>query len=55
MTRDDQELTGDYQVQRSKIINHPAYSRPVLLVEHGWASRGKETVWTDSEIKEITE
>jgi len=53
MTRDDQELTGDYQVQRSKIINHPEYSRPVLFVEYGWAKRGKETVWVDSEIKEI--
>ncbi len=55
MTRDDQELTGDYQVQRSKIINHPEYGRPVLFIEYGWAKRGKETVWVDAEIKEITE
>lgn len=53
MNRDDQELTGEYPVQRSEIINHPAYSRPVLRVEYGWAKRGKETVWIGSEIKEI--
>lgn len=55
MNRDDQELTGDYQVQRSKIINHPAYWRPVQFVEYGWAKRGEEPVWVDAEIKEITE
>ena len=51
-----EDLEGNYPVQRSRIINHPAYSKPVLMTQYGWAKRGKETVWIkDVKIEEIKE
>lgn len=42
-----------YLTQKTEIINHPEYSKPVLLIHYGWAKRGHKTVWTHTEIKEI--
>ena len=47
------ELSSDYQVQESKIINHPEYFYPVLITRHGWARRGKETVWYTTKIEKL--
>lgn len=41
----DAELGSDYQVQESKLINHPEYANPVLMTRYGWAKRGRETQW----------
>ena len=47
------ELSSDYQVQESKKINHPEYSKPVLVTRYGWAKRGRETVWHTKKIEQI--
>lgn len=49
------ELDGHYQVQRSKVINDPGYSEPVLLTQYGWAKRGHETNWYDQKVEKIRE
>ena len=51
----DESLEGHYQIQRSKVINHPEYSKPVLLTEYGWAKRGHETYWYEKKITQIGE
>jgi hypothetical protein len=51
----DDSLEGHYQVQRSRVINHPEYSKPVLLTEYGWAKRGHETYWYEKKITQIGE
>jgi len=48
-----QDLEGHHQVQRSKIINHPAYSSPVLMTQYGWAKRGHQTNWYETKIEPI--
>jgi hypothetical protein len=48
-----EDLEGHHQVQRSKVINHPAYSSPVLMTQYGWAKRGKETHWYETKIEKI--
>ena len=48
-----QDLEGQHQVQRSKIVNHPAYVSPVLMAQHGWAKRGQETNWHEIKIETI--
>ena len=48
-----EDLEGNVPVQESKIINHPAYWRPVLMTRYGWAKRGKETHWYETKIEEI--
>ena len=54
MTREmAEDLEGNVPVQRSKVINHPAYSKPVLMTQYGWAKRGKETDWYETKIEEI--
>ena len=50
-----EDLEGHYQVQESKIVNHPAYWKPVLLVRNGWAKRGHETKWYETKIEQIEE
>jgi len=47
------DLESDYQVQESKIINHPAYWEPVLMTRYGWAKRGHETNWYETKIEPI--
>lgn len=49
----DDGLEGHYQIQRSRVINHPEYASPVLLTEYGWAKRGHETNWYKKEITQI--
>lgn len=49
-----EDLEGHHQVQRSKVVNHPAYSSPVLMTQYGWAKRGKETHWYETKIEPIT-
>ena len=48
-----QDLEGHYQVQRSKIVNHPEYVSPVLMKQYGWAKRGKETNWYETKFEPI--
>jgi hypothetical protein len=48
-----EDLEGNVPVQRSKVINHPAYFKPVLMTQYGWAKRGKETDWYETKIEEI--
>ena len=45
------DLESHYQVQESKIINHPAYWQPVLMTRYGWAKRGHETNWYETKIE----
>ena len=47
------DLEGHYQIQESKIINHPAYWQPVLMTRYGWAKRGHETNWYETKIEPI--
>jgi hypothetical protein len=47
------DLESNYQVQESKIINHPAYWQPVLMTRYGWAKRGHETNWYETKIEPI--
>jgi len=47
------DLESHYQVQESKIINHPAYWQPVLMTRYGWAKRGHETNWYETKIEPI--
>jgi len=47
------DLESHYQVQESKIINHPAYWEPVLMTRYGWAKRGHETNWYETKIESI--
>ena len=46
------ELGSDYQVQESKIINHPEYLMPVIITRYGWAKRGRATVWHTTKIEQ---
>ena len=59
MTEAEEDLTGHYQVQESKIINHPEFYKLVLLTRYGWAKRkgffGQEVRWYRQEITEIGE
>ena len=48
-----QDLEGHYQVQRSKIVNHPEYASPVLMTQYGWAKCGQETNWYETKIEPI--
>ena len=48
-----QDLEGKYQVQRSKIVNHPEYDSPVLMTQYGWAKRGQETNWYETKIEAV--
>jgi hypothetical protein len=48
-----QDLEGKYQVQRSKIVNHPEYALPVLMTQYGWAKRGQETNWYETKIEAV--
>ena len=48
-----QDLEGHYQVQRSKIVNHPEYASQVLMTQYGWAKRGQETNWYETKIESI--
>ena len=47
-----QDLEGHHQVQRSRIINHPAYSSPVLMTQYGWAKRGHQTNWYKTKMND---
>jgi hypothetical protein len=47
------DLESHYQVQESKIINHPEYWQPVLMTRYGWAKRGHETNWYETKIEPI--
>ena len=47
------DLESHYQVQESKIINHPAYWEPVLMTRYGCAKRGHETNWYETKIEPI--
>ena len=50
----ESELGSDYQVQESKIINHPEYSTLVRVTRFGWAKRGRDTVWYKTILEPIT-
>lgn len=50
-----EDLEGHYQVQRSKIINHPAYDSKVLMTQYGWAKRGHPTNWYETTIEPLNE
>lgn len=47
----DADLGSDYQVQESKLINHPEYSMPVIITRYGWAKKGRDTVWHTTKIE----
>lgn len=48
-----EDLTGDTLISRSKVVNHPEYSKPVLMVQYGWKNSHR-TVWDNEvQIKEI--
>jgi len=55
MTDLQYDLCNNQVVYRSKIVNHPAYANPVVMVEQGWKD-GQTVVWSGeikySEIKE---
>jgi hypothetical protein len=38
------ELEKMHLVSRSKVINHPSYFEPMLMVQYGWADKHK-TIW----------
>ena len=46
-----QDLEGHYQVQRSKIVNHPEYASQVLMTQYGCAKRGQETNLYETKIE----
>ena len=48
-----EDLEDNVPVQRSKVINHLEYSKPVLMTQYGWAKKGKETHWYETRIEEI--
>ena len=48
----ESELGSDYQVQESKIINHPEYSTPITVTRYGWAKRNRDTVWHTTKIEQ---
>jgi hypothetical protein len=48
----ESELGSDYQVQESKIINHPEYSMPITVTRYGWAKRNRDTVWHTTKIEQ---
>lgn len=50
-----EDLEGHYQVQRSKIMNHPAYDSKVLMTQYGWAKRGHLTNWYETKIEPLNE
>ena len=53
MTDAQEDLSGHYHMQRSQVINHPFYTKPVLMTQYGWAKRGQETWWYETKIEEI--
>ena len=59
MTEAEEDLSSHYQVQESRVIFHPAYSKPVLLTRYGWAKRqgffGERVRWYKQEVTEIKE
>ena len=59
MTEAEEDLSGHYQVQESRVINHPEYYKPVLLTRYGWAKRqgffGAKVEWYKQEITQIEE
>jgi len=50
-----EDLESHYQVQESKIVNHPEYWNPVLMVRYGWAKRGHSTRWYETKIVQLPE
>jgi len=50
-----EDLESHYQVQESKIVNHPEYWKPVLMTRFGWAKRDHETRWYATTIVQIPE
>ena len=55
MTDMSEDLENHYQVQESRIVNHPEYWKPVLMTRYGWAKRGHETKWYETKIMQIPE
>ena len=59
MTEAEEDLSGHYQVQEPRVINHPEYYKPVLLTRYGWAKRqgffGAKVEWYKQEITQIEE
>jgi hypothetical protein len=49
------DLEGNHPIQRSKVVNHPEYLKPVLMTQYGWAKRNKETFWYETKIEQILE
>lgn len=47
----DIELGSDYHVQESRIINHPAYSQPIIETRYGWANKNRPTAWYAQTVK----
>jgi len=48
------ELEKTHLVSRSKVINHPSYSEPMLMVQYGWADKHK-TIWNkEFELKKAS-
>lgn len=56
MSRDDYELTSDYYITATEVVNHPQYALPVMMLREGWVKRGQEPVWQDAvTIRQIPE
>ena len=59
MTEAEEDLSGHFHVQESRVINHPEYYKPVLLTRYGWAKRkglfGAEVHWYEQKIEQINE
>ena len=49
------ELEKTRLISRSKIVNHPSYFEPMLMVQYGWSDKVK-TVWNkEFELKKLSE
>lgn len=47
---------GVVNVQRTRMVNHPEYFEPVILIQNGWKNpHTNETVWDKEMIKKASE
>jgi hypothetical protein len=53
MSEMSEDLSGHYQVQKSRITSHPEYANPVVITQHGWAKKGQKTHWYATTITKI--
>ena len=57
MSLKDMEIElGVVNIQRTKIINHPEYFEPVMVVQNGWKKpHTDEITWVKEVIKKASE